>query len=289
MKKIDFMCVGVQKAGTSTLHDILQQHPDINLPNYKETHFFSDTNKYKTGIEKYFSYYFKDSNASFWGEIDPEYSYFKNCAKRIFETFGKIKIIFILRNPVDRAYSHYLMTKSRCLENFDFNTALIEEDKRLQTHNDNSHYSYIARGKYSEQIERFEHYFGEENIKVILFEDLIKETENTVDKIITFLNIPAYSFNYSIESNPASEPKNVWLQDFIYKPNKLKSTVGKLIPIKKVKDKIMFALAKKNKRVAQKQVLDIKEKQKIYKTYFKDEIETLEKKLNEDLSHWKYK
>ncbi len=287
-KKLHFMCVGVQKAGTSTFHDILQQHPDINLPINKETHFFRDRDKFEKGIDHYFSYYFKDSPTPFWGEIDPEYIYFKDCAEAIFKTFGKIKIIIILRNPVDRAYSHYQMTKSRSLESLDFITAIKNENERLTTHYNKIHFSYISRSLYAEQIERFESFFGKENLKVLLFENLIKNTDATINETMSFLNIPSYNFDYSIKSNVASEPKNKLLQNFIYKPNKLKSAVGKLIPVKKIKDKIMLTLAEKNKKAAPKTALSIDQKQMIYNTYFKNEIDTLESKLNRDLSHWRY-
>ena len=78
-RKIDFMCVGIQKAGTSTLHDIIKQHPNLELPKNKETHFFNDNSKFEKGIKHYFKYYFKNRNRMFTGEITPEYSYFDYC------------------------------------------------------------------------------------------------------------------------------------------------------------------------------------------------------------------
>lgn len=287
-KTINFICVGTQKAGTSTLHDILNQHPEIKLPKLKETHFFRDDEKFSKGMDYYFNYYFDNSEKKIIGEIDPEYSYFPGCAERIKQSLGTIKIIFVIRNPVDRAYSHYLMTKRRGLEDLPFEEAIRKEQERLDSHYNKIHFSYISRGYYSTQIKHFEKIFGLENIKIVLFDDLITKTEETIVEISDFLDLPDFEFNYNIKSNPASEAKNKQIRDFIYKPNKLKKLVGKIIPSQKLKDFIMFTLNKKNLKPVNNVKLENSEKEKIYMLYFKEEVEALEKRLNVSLSKWKY-
>lgn len=282
------MCVGVQKGATSTLHDILVEHPELTLPRLKETHYFRDDEKYNKGVKHYFSYYFADSKKKLTGEIDPEYCYFPKCAERIKQTFGSIKIVFIVRNPVDRAYSHYLMTKRRGLETLSFENAIKQERERLKTHYDHIHFSYISRGFYCRQIERYEELFGKENVKIVLFEDLIKNTKAVVDDISSFVGLSAFEFNYNVKSNPASEAKSKLIREFIYQPNRLKRIVGKIIPSKKMKDAIMFLLNKKNLKPAITEKLKINFKQTIYHRYFVNEIEALETKLKINLSSWKY-
>ncbi len=288
-KPINFMCVGVQKAGTSTLHDILVQHPNLKLPKLKETHHFRDDEKFNKGKEHYFNYYFnKAGKQEFYGEIDPEYAYFKEAPDRIKSYFKELKIVFIIRNPVDRAYSHYLMTQRRGLENLAFKDAILNEQERLTSHYNKIHYSYISRGYYTEQIKRFEDLFGESNVKIVLFDDLIKDTKQTVDETVNFLGLNKFEFNYDVKSNPASEAKNKQLRDFIYKPNALKRIIGKLIPSKKLKDYLMSALNKKNLKPAVTEKLESDFKKMIYQQYFVNEVESLETKLGVKLSNWKY-
>ena len=287
-KKLNFICVGVQKSGTSTLHDILKQHPNISLPINKETHFFSETEKYKKGIKHYFEFYFNSPNTDFIGEIDPEYSYYPECGNRIYNTFGRIKIIFILRNPVERAFSHYLMTKRRGLESLTFERAIEQEKERLISHYNHAHFSYIARGLYLSQLESYENLFGVKNVKVMFFDDLIEDAHKFITDIVSFIGTEAYNFNYDIKSNPSSEPKSKTIRDFIYQPNKFKKGVGRLIPSKKIKIKIINAIEKNNLKESTKQVLSLEIKQKIYKSFFQNEILNLEKKLSVDLTSWKY-
>jgi len=288
INKKTFICIGAQKAGTSTLHDIIKQHPEISLPKYKETHFFRDDEKFKKGINYYYDFYFDKLNTNIIGEIDPEYSFFDVCAERIKKSIKNVKIVFILRNPVDRAYSHYLMTKRRGLEDLSFHIALRKEKERTITHHHKIHYSYVSRGLYLNQIERFEDVFGKQNIKIFLFEDLVFKTKRTVSDIINFIGLNPFEFDYDIKSNQASVIKSKILRDFIYKPNILKKGVGKLIPSKRIKDKIMFFLNKKNLKSSKKKELSNKEKNQIFKDYFVEDVNLLEKKLSLDLSHWKY-
>lgn len=287
-KQVQFICIGAQKAGTSTLHDILKQHPDLALPKYKETHFFRDDAVYNKGISHYFNFFFQESSAHIFGEIDPEYSYFPECAARIHETFGTTKLLFILRNPVDRAYSHYTMSVGRGLESLSFIEAIEKEAQRLQTHHDHIHHSYLSRGYYTKQLARFEKLFGKENLQVYLFEDLISNPQQVVEQMCHFIGLAPYDFDYALKSNEASTAKNKRLQKFLYKPNRLKRFVGKLIPSKKLKDKIMMGLAEKNKKPAQREKLTDQTKKAIYQQFFKAEIETLEKRIERNLSHWKY-
>jgi hypothetical protein len=283
-----FIGIGVQKAGTSTLHDILKQHPLLELPALKESHFFNDNDKFNKGQDHYFTYYFNNKKKPFKGEIVPEYSYFDYCAERIKKLLGSIKIIIILRNPVERAYSHYLMSRRRGLEPLEFFEAIDKEDERLISYDDKINYSYLARGRYTEQIIRFHETFGETEVKTILFEDFINKTEEVVSEITEFVGLPPYNYQLGIKSNSASEPKSTILRDFIHKPNLLKKTVGKFIPSQKLKDNIMSTLNSKNLREVPVKGLTFVEKKKVYDCYYKEEIDALETLLNQNLSNWRY-
>ena len=287
-KSVNFFCVGVQKAATSTLHDILLQHPKLGLPIYKETHFFSDDEKYHKGLDYYFKNNFKNLNKEFLAEIDPEYCYFSKAAERIKKVFPNTKIIFILRNPVERAYSQYLMTKRKGRENLSFEEAVFKEQSRLKDYFSKLHYSYIDRGRYTNQIERYQSFFDDENIKVFLFEDIIGNVEEVVKEICDFVGLPEYNFNYNIKSNVSSEPRIKFIRDFIFLPSTYKKLIGKLIPSKRLKDSIMLKLYQINSKDSEKEQISLELKENIYNSFYKEEISKLESLLDRDLSNWKY-
>jgi len=170
----NFIIVGAQKSGTTTLYDILAQHNDIYLSSTKESKFFVDEEKYNRGIEFYSNEYFSNYNGEkAIGEIDPEYIFFEDVPRRLrYDISSNLKLIFILRNPVDRAYSHYLMTYKRGWDELSFKEAIKEEPQRIQKDFfSKNHQSYITRGYYSKQIKRYLEYFPIKNMHFIIMED----------------------------------------------------------------------------------------------------------------------
>ena len=117
---IDFFVIGAQKSGTTTIHNWLVQNEQISLPNIKETHFFN--HNYEKGMNWYNSRFKKKYKIR--GEVDPSYLLSKTAALNIKKHFQAPKFIILLRKPIDRAYSHYLMTKFRGLENKTFYDAI---------------------------------------------------------------------------------------------------------------------------------------------------------------------
>ena len=144
----NFLCVGAQKAGTTTLYDILKQHPEICLPVEKETHFFNKEARYLKGVTWWLKRCFSNyNNEKILGDITPEYLFFKKVPNRIFNTLGRdIKIIIIVRDPVARAYSQYLMSVTRGFEHLSFDDAIKIESTRIKDNKFNyNHFSYINR------------------------------------------------------------------------------------------------------------------------------------------------
>lgn len=288
---ISFFGLGAQKSGTTTLHDILEQHPDIILPKYKESHYFNDDEIYKKGLSHYFSFYFpKITEDKIIGEIDPEYLSCKKSPARIKETFGtQLKFIIILRNPIDRAYSAFLMAKSRGYEKLSFLEALEKEPERSNTTFEKLHYSYLKRSLYHAQIQTYFNLFPEKNFHILKFEDFINDLTQSVNTIVHFLDLSPFDFKYQKASNTAHEPKSKIIRNFIYKPLWFKKIGHVLIPSQAIRGKIMHNLNQANlKPLTKKEELPEEIRQKIYSTYFKDDIDKLEGLINMDLSNWKY-
>ena len=100
----NFICLGAAKSGTTTLYDILRQHPEIYISTFKEPHFFDIPENYKNGIDWYEKNYFKNADKRVIPEFTPSYFFDKESPKRIFNDLGdKVKFVVLLRHPVDRA------------------------------------------------------------------------------------------------------------------------------------------------------------------------------------------
>ncbi len=292
----DFICVGAQKAGTTSLHDILKQHPDIYLPEIKETKYFQDNEKYKNGLEFYMSEYFSTyNNENIVGEIDPEYMYFDYVPERIYRDLGAdIKLVFMLRNPASRAFSHYLMSLKRGYENLEFSDAIAKEKTRFEPEgtyfdykSNKNNLSYIDRGMYHKQILRYLKYFPIDNMFFIVFEDdFLKNKRKTLDKLFKFLNIPADKhLNINLKSNFSAKPRSVFVRNLLYKEHILSKIAKSLIWNPHFRSRIKNILNTINQKNDPSKLSEV-EKFEIINFYYIDEIKKLETLIGRDLSTW---
>ena len=177
--------IGAQKSGTTTLHNLLLSNKSINLPRNKETHFFSHDNVYSKGYDWYANQFIRREGT--FCEVDPSYLFFSKSADRIKAVDEDPKFIVIFRKPLERAFSHYLMSCYRGYEKLSFLSALEIEEKRLK--NDNElfsfiNHSYLKRGDYAEQLSVYLERFDKSNFLFIKFEDLItNENHNVINSI----------------------------------------------------------------------------------------------------------
>lgn len=250
----DFFVVGAQKAGTSTLHQWLEQSKEVALPWSKETHFFRDADKYAKGVDWY-RQQFKTLNeqTKIIGEIDPEYMYFAECDERIRQLTVAPKLIFVLRDPIARARSHYQMSVRRGYEPLSFCDALVAEKARLAGGERFSkiHHSYLDRGLYAKQIERMRTTFPNSEILILRFEDLYGSQEaamSSLKKIGRFIGISDVGLvvDVAVRENPASTPRFTFVRDLIYGKSKLKKFLGKLLPAGDMKIRLIRGLDQLN-------------------------------------------
>jgi len=226
-----FFLSGFQKSGTSTIHEWLKQVDAITLPDIKETHFFSKKSIYDKGLRWYFENFTISNKTTHIGEIDPSYSLCKKNFLKIKKTFKQTPyFIFIVRKPIDRAYSHYLMSKLRGYEQLSFNASLNKEYERLQA--DITDFSlinngYFERSMYHKYIEIFHDIFPDANPLFLKFEDLYDKSskEKMFIDIINYLNISCdiNNINLDIFKNKASTPKSVFLQKLLYNDSLIKN------------------------------------------------------------------
>lgn len=288
----NFLCVGAQKAGTTTLYQVLKQHPDIFLPNIKEPHFFD--NHYDKGVNWYEKLYFsKVRNEKAVGEITPAYLYVDTAPKRIFETLGPgVKLIFIFRNPADRAYSHFLMSKFNGYEKGTFEEAMGENKIEKAESNalaKNKRFSYKARGFYGQQLKKYLDLFPKENMLFILFEDLVFHNKKaTYETILNFLEVDNYDLNFNIKSNTAKEVRNSFLQKILVNSPWLRAVAKKLLPNATIRRSVRKRIKQTNQKFygTQSNRLSPELRKLLMEEYYKHDVELLESLINKDLRHW---
>lgn len=185
----DFLGIGTQKGGTTTLYKMLKGHSGVYIPSIKEIHYFSlYTDK---GIEWY-KKHFKDARVEQKkGEITPFYLFHKKAAKRIKNILPNVKIIVLLRNPIERTVSHINHAQQRGFEKLEINEAIKAEKERMKSGNEYSYqkHSYISRSKYLGQLDRYESIFPRKNIKIIKSEDLFNNPTEIWKGIQKFLEL----------------------------------------------------------------------------------------------------
>jgi len=168
------------KSGTTSLYAYLREHPEIYMPANKEPNFFSDEKVWQKGICWYESLFDQATNTQLCGEASVNYTkypYYKDVPARIKTVIPNAKFIYILRNPLDRIYSHYLHNVYAGIENDSFEKAIV--DKPL----------YVQASLYYNQIEQYLKYFSPSQILVFLLEDLQAEPLATVQKVFKFLSV----------------------------------------------------------------------------------------------------
>ena len=204
--KVNFLVVGVQKGGTTILDSYLRQHPNICMGKRKEVHFF-DNEKYfvsdNISYDDYHALFDPQLAHLIMGESTPIYSYWKSSPKRIWKYNKNIKLILLLRNPIERAYSHwnketlnYQESNNGVVEQYSFYDAITNEKERCKPALPLQHrsYSYIDRGFYNQQIDRLLHYFPEQQILILKSESLRSNTEEMLAKIYSFLEMKIPEF-----------------------------------------------------------------------------------------------
>jgi hypothetical protein len=197
----NFLVVGAAKSGTTSLYSYLNQHPDIFMPKWKELSFFigdafGPIHKVKK-LEYYRKVFAKVQNQSAIGEASTSYLYDFTAPKRIKDVLGTIKILIVLRNPVEMAYSlyhHQVRKEGETLKTFE--DALEEEKYRYndvgfkkKCYGWHANYYYFYRGLYFEQVKRYLDAFGKDNVMIFLFEELTEEPVRIVQKAFRFLGV----------------------------------------------------------------------------------------------------
>jgi Sulfotransferase domain len=200
VERLDFIVAGAQKSGTTAIHYFFKKHPQIALPDRQEMHFFDDEeifSRQPVDYELLHRHFRKrpvrllSVRLGLAGEVTPSYLYWHPAMERIRNYNPQIKLIILLRNPIDRAFAHWNMQRFKDREPLDFLDALKEEPRRIAQPLtiESRRFAYVDRGFYSGQLERVFKFFPREQVKVVKFENFRDRKEETLDEIFEFLGV----------------------------------------------------------------------------------------------------
>jgi hypothetical protein len=194
----DFLILGAQKAGTTALYAYLRWHPQVTGPSFKEVSFFD--RHYAHG-ERWYRAHLPIKRGGIVGEASPSYLFHPLAAERVAHMVPRARLIALLRNPVDRAFSHYQHEVALGREELSFEDALAQEDERMEGELERMlrdptyfsypwwNYTYAARGRYAEQLERWLASFPRDQLLVLFTEELAADTAGTYRRVLDFLGV----------------------------------------------------------------------------------------------------
>ncbi len=176
----NLVIIGAMKCATTSLHYYLSLHPDIQMSSSKEVSFFLTEENYAKGIDWYASHFCEP--ALVHGEATPGYAYFpffSGVAERMAQTIPKAKLIYVVRDPIDRLLSHYVHEVAAGSESRSFQAAMADWDRN----------PYLLVSRYSFQLEPFIERYPLEQIKVLCMEDLKTKRAETLKTVFGYLGV----------------------------------------------------------------------------------------------------
>jgi len=178
----EFIIAGPQKCATTWLYDCLYEHPDVYLPETDSIHYF-DMN-YEKGDQWYREFFSGYDGEALVGEETPSYIRDEATPRRIAETISDAKIIFIVRNPIDRAFSHYWHEKSKEKITFEFEEVFGNYDL---------YQNWVVPGFYTRHFQRYEAHLRRNQFKILFFEDLVADQQAYLNEVYDFLDLSEYT------------------------------------------------------------------------------------------------
>lgn len=310
MRLPDFLIIGAAKSGTTTLYRYLCRHPQIFMSTPKEPNFFAKEINYQKGIEWYASLFQEAPADRLCGEASTPYTHqlhISEFPKRIVRVLPDVKLIYIMRHPVDRAYSQYQQqikiaqginrrTNKKAFKIPETFEELLQRGKQVIKADDYMNkIDVLAASNYIEIIELYLKYFPRESFLFLLLEDLIKQPEETIDRVCEFLNIdPEIDLieREPIKANISNEHRTWYLRSQITAPFKVIPGVERVassLP-QEWRDSAYSILKKlPYKKTLEQQYLTqpmLPETRKILLQKFQEPNQKLAKFLDRDLSHW---
>ena len=200
----NFIVIGAMKCGTTSLWGYLKQHPDIHLPHgIKNIEYFDSNANWKRGLTFYKKHFETNNNTYSIGEISTEYTkhpHTKDVAKNMYATLPDVKIIYLIRHPLERLVSHYIHNVGAARESRDINSALHDKQNN----------PYILYSLYFFQLEQFLKYFSNDNILIITADNLRHNREKTLNRIFSHIDVEPLNKPLNSINDHTRQSKRSW-------------------------------------------------------------------------------
>ncbi len=301
MRLPTFVILGAQKSGTTSLYHYLGQHPEVFMPEVKEPSFLAlygcdkefrgpqdpaAANPYRT-LEAYASLFAGSEGFKAVGEASTLNLYYPTTIDNIQAFIPTARLVCILRNPVERAYSHYNFVRMLGREPLDsFEAAFDGEDARIRE-DWGPIWHYKSRGYYYSQLNPYFSAFPREQIKVYLLEDLKTDQEGTLRDLFRFVGVEASFVPPVLESkNVSSVPRFAWLNRAVYIPGLVRRMARAFVPKtrrERLRQSAIDWLQKHNARAPDRLTPFMRKR---LQAVYREDIEKLQTLLNRDLSGW---
>jgi hypothetical protein len=292
METIDFIGVGAGRAGTTWIGKMLESHPDIlfsSQKSHKELYFFNGNysrkyepdldSRYHLGVDWYLSQFPPPEKEKPRGEFCPAYLFDPYAYKRINKIFPKVKIIIIIRNPVNRLFSIYWYSKAAVVTKLPDTFDIFARDTQ-----------FTSKYKYCKHVKKYLTTFGQQQVHIIIFDDILNKTESVLQNLYRFLKVDETFVpeNYKNTVNTSVQTKNVIIKKIGYEfYQALKKTGLKSLLQPVFFNKKMFRIYRRlNTKQFSKPKMN-KEVMKYLVNFYKKDISCLERLIGKDLSAWK--
>ena len=282
VKLPDFIIIGAGKAGTTSLHNYLKQHPQIYLCPKKETFYFTSQNyrsrhrKYGAiqNLQEYQALFKEASSESVVGEVSTTYYSHAESAQLIHQTLPNVKILGILRNPIERAFSAYQMHVNNGSETRDFSEVIDPGIK------------YVSNGFYYSQLKLYYKTFSKSQIQISLYDDYCKDIGTFLKEIFTFIDVePDFTPDTSKRRRIGGVPRQRWVRKLLAEENLVRATAATILktvmPLETRQQIRQYLLQRNIVRTS----LDRENYLKLAEIY-RDDILKLQDILDRDLSQW---
>lgn len=279
-----FLILGAQKAGTTSVYHYLRQHPQVFMCPRKEPHFFAyegesvdDAAGIVTDWQAYRGLFRDAGDASAIGEASPSYLYVPRAAQRIAHRLPEARLIAIVRNPIERAFSNYQHCVRTGHEPLGFGAALDAENGRMAA-GWGARWHYVHKGLYRQQLDRFLERFDRQQLHVALYDDLVADPAGFMREIFGFLGIDAgLEVEVGKRYNVSGVPRNRLLARLWARTVRVRPVVVRALPAPVVDIGRRMLQAKPR--------LEPELRQRLAER-FRDDVARLSELLDHDLSHW---
>lgn len=291
-----FMIIGAARSGTTALYDLVRQHPRVFMSAIKEPNYFAFegepldwrgpgnefVNNSVASWDAYCALFADAPEGAAMGEASPLYLWAPDAPKRIKARLPDVKMVAVLRNPIEQAFSHYLYARAQMIEPLEsFDDALAAEPQRLADHWQPL-FQYGDFPRYGEQLARFYDEFPADQLRIFLYEDYRGDPRAMLREIFGFIGVdPQFEPDIEVETNMGGQPRHKWLQNLVMRPNPAASLAALVVPQgarRAIRDMVSRRnLSREGMSPAARATLTER---------LRDDISQLQGILKRDLSHW---